>query len=160
MGVMTRDMMERDVTSPITTIFHTWPKIMESFAEYLEEDRRTCKDIIKTLDAGEKISAIFITLHFGYVCTEILNHYKVPIIAISPPGLAPHFAGVFGNPDNPAYSPDLFMPVVAPLSFSERLASTLLYGLLDGRINPFLFIGMEWAGMDLLTWDFRQDIDI
>ena len=162
MGVMTRDMMERDVTSPLTTIFHTWPKIMESFAEYLEEDRRTCKDIIKTLDAGEKISAIFITLHFGYVCTEILNHYKVPIIAISPPGLAPHFAGVFGNPDNPAYSPDLFMPVVAPLSFSERLASTLLYGLLDGRINPLLFMGMEWAGMDLVAWEkiLRNRVDL
>ena len=162
MGVMTRDMMERDVTSPITTIFHTWPKIMESFAEYLEEDRRTCKDIIKTLDAGEKISAIFITLHFGYVCTEILNHYQVPIIAISPPGLAPHFAGVFGNPDNPAYSPDLFMPVVAPLSFSERLASTLLYGLLDGRINPLLFMGMEWAGLDLFAWEkiLRDRVDL
>ena len=162
MGVMTRDMMERDVTSPITTIFHTWPKIMESFAEYLEEDRRTCKDIIKTLDAGEKISAIFITLHFGYVCTEILNHYQVPIIAISPPGLAPHFAGVFGNPDNPAYSPDILMPVVAPLTFSERLASTLLYGLLDGRINPLLFMGMEWAGIDLFAWEkiLRYRVDL
>ena len=130
MGVMTRDMMERDVTSPITTIFHTWPKIMESFAEYLEEDRRTCKDIIKTLDAGEKISAIFITLHFGYVCTEILNHYQVPIIAISPPGHAPHIAKYLGNPDNPAYRPDLFLPMVEPLSFSERLIATILYGVL------------------------------
>lgn len=131
MGIMTQSMMEKDATNPLTSILDIWPKIFEMFRGTLEENREACKDIIKTLDSnGEEISAIFITAHFGYVCTDILKHYQVPIIAISPPGHAPHIAKYLGNPDNPAYRPDLFLPMVEPLSFSERLIATILYGVL------------------------------
>ena len=163
MSVMTKDMMEKDATNPMTALFTTWPKIMENFKEYLEEDRRACRDIIKRLDGGEeKISAIFISIHFGYVCTEILTHYQVPIVAISPPGLVPHLAGVFGNPDNPAYSPDLFLPMVAPLTFTERLTSTLVYLLVDGRYNPLTTWALEKAGLDIGNWEeiLRNRVDL
>ena len=141
---MLKDMLQKDGTNPITTIFQTWPKMFAMFQGILEDDRRACKDIIKTLDAaGGDISAIFVTIHFGYVCTEILLHYEVPIIGLSPPGLAPHMVGYLGNPDNPAYRPDLFLPMIEPLSFRERLMSTLAYGLLDPQINYFYLLMLE-----------------
>ena len=141
---MLKDMLQKDGTNPLTNILQTWPKMFAKFHGILEDDRRACKDIIKTLDAaGGDISAIFVTIHFGYVCIEILRHYQVPIIGFSPPGLAPHMVGYLGNPDNPAYRADIFTPMIEPLSFQERLISTLLYGLLDPEINYFYRLMIE-----------------
>ena len=160
--MMTKDMMEKDETNPINNLLHTWPNIFKGIQSNIEDDHRVCKDIIKTLDAGdEKISAIFITIQFGYVCTEILNHYQVPIIAISPPGLAPHFARILGNPDNPAYRPDAFVPMVEPLSFTQRLVSTLIYVLTDAEINIFLKWAFQYAvDMDSSLNILRNRVDL
>ena len=160
---MLKDMLQKDGTNPFNIIFKTWPKMLAVLQEILEEDRRACKDIIKTLDAaGGEISAIFITIHFGYVCTEILVHYQVPIIAISPPGLAPHLVGYLGNPDNPADRPDIFLPMIEPLNFRERLVSTLVYGLLDPQINYFYLMMMERIMLDVKVWGqiIRERLDL
>ena len=161
--MVTKDMMEKDVTNPIINLLHTWPKIFKGIHTNIEENRKVCRDIINTLDAGdEKISAIFITIQFGYVCTEILNHYQVPIIAISPPGLAPHLARILGNPDNPADRPDAFVPMVEPLSFTQRLVSTLIYILLDSEINILTYWAFQSFVVDLPIYDniLRNRVDL
>ena len=160
---MLKDMVQKDGTNPFMTIFQTWPKMFAKFQGILEDDRRACKDVIKTLDAaGGDISAIFVTIHFGYVCTEILNHYQVPIIGLSPPGLAPHMVGYLGNPDNPADRADLIMPMIEPLSFPERLISTVVYGLLDPQINYFYKLMIENIGLDAKEWGriVRERVDL
>ena len=128
---MTDDMMTKDGTNPWTLLFETYPKMARMFKATLDEDREVCREIIKTLeDSRRKISAIIVTAQFGFVCPDILHHFKAAIIAVSPSG---HFewTKLLGNPDNPAYMPEKFLPMLEPLSLKERLISSAVHFLLD-----------------------------
>ena len=44
---MTEIMVTKDGTSPWTTLFEIYPMMMRLFKETLDEDRVTCREIIK-----------------------------------------------------------------------------------------------------------------
>ena len=82
-SAMTDDMMTKDGTNPWTLLFETYPKMARMFKATLDEDREVCREIIKTLeDSGRKITAIIVTAQFGFVCPDILHHFKAAIIYV------------------------------------------------------------------------------
>ena len=136
---MTDDMMTKDGTNPWTLLFETYPKMARMFKATLDEDREVCREIIKTLeDSGRNISAIIVTAQFGFVCPDILHHFKAAIIAVSPSG---HFewTKLLGNPDNPAYMPEKFLPMLEPLSLKERLISSAVHFFLDYDLHLWVW---------------------
>ncbi|XP_046996863.1 UDP-glycosyltransferase UGT5-like [Schistocerca americana] len=75
-------------------------------------------------------------LHFDLLITELFNtdcflgfvhRFKAPFIALSSCALMPWSNGRMGNPDNPAYIPNLFAPLGSKMSFWERTYNTGLY---------------------------------
>ena len=152
---MTDDMMTKDGTNPWTLLFETYPKMARMFKATLDEDREVCREIIKTLeDSGRNISAIIVTAQFGFVCPDILHHFKAAIIAVSPSG---HFewTKLLGNPDNPAYMPEKFLPMLEPLSLKERLISSAVHFLLDYDLHLWVWedtrVG-EYTGLQYGKW--------
>ena len=154
---MTEVMVTRDGTSPWTTLFEIYPMMMRMFKETLDEDRETCREIMKSLDeAGREISGIVITAQFGFVCTDILLHYKVPIIAMSPSGRYNRWTKLLGNPENPAYMPDIILPMLEPLSLQQRIVATVVHCLLDYNLHIRLWEEntnlLEFTGLQLGKW--------
>ena len=153
---MTDDMMTKDGTNPWTLLFETYPKMARMFKAILDEDREVCREIIKTLeDSGRKISAIIVTAQFGFVCPDILHHFKAPIIAVSPSGHFFRWTKLLGNPDNPAYMPEKFLPMLEPLSLKERLISSAVHFLLDYDLHLWVWedtrVG-EYTGLQYGKW--------
>ena len=154
---MTEVMVTRDGTSAWTTLFEIYPMMMRMFKETLDEDRETCREIMKSLDeAGREISGIVITAQFGFVCTDILHHYKVPIIAMSPSGRYNRWTKLLGNPENPAYMPDIILPMLEPLSLQQRIVATVVHCLLDYNLHIRLWEEntslLEFTGLQLGKW--------
>ena len=154
---MTEIMVTRDGTSPWTTLFQIYPMMMKLFKETLDEDRETCREIMGRLDsAGREISAIVVTAQFGFVCTDILDHYQVPIIAMSPSGRYHRWTKMLGNPEHPAYMPDVVLPMVEPLSLQQRIISTIVHFLLDYNLHIRLWEEntrlLDFTGLQLGKW--------
>ena len=156
MSVITQDMLEKDGTSPWTIMLETVPKLLDIIARELITNRKTCQDLIEKLDRHtEPPEAITVTMHFGFTCNDLYEHFNVPLIGISPPGRILHSSKYLGNPENPSYNTELFLPFVEPLSFKERLISSLVYVVADYEI-----LGWVWqaaiAGFDyleILDWE-------
>ena len=154
---MTEMMVTRDGTRPWTTLFQIYPMMMKLFKETLDEDRETCREIMGRLDsAGREISAIVVTAQFGFVCTDILDHYQVPIIAMSPSGRYHRWTKMLGNPEHPAYMPDVVLPMVEPLSLQQRIISTIVHFLLDYNLHIRLWEEntrlLDFTGLQLGKW--------
>ena len=154
---MTEVMVTKDGTSPWTTLFEIYPMMMALFKETLDEDRVTCREIIKLLDSGgREISGIIVTAQFGFVCPDILLHYKVPIIAMSPSGRYHRWTSMLGNQEHPAYMPDVSLPMVEPLSLQQRIISTVVHCLLDYNLHIRLWEEntslLDFTGLQLGKW--------
>ena len=156
MSVITQDMLEKDGTSPWTMMTETVPKLLDIIAAELLANKATCRDLIEKLDRDEEpLEAITLTMHFGFTGNDLYDHFDVPLIGISPPGRILHASKFLGNPENPSYITELFLPFVEPLSFKERLISTVVYVVADYEL-----LGWVWqaaiAGfdfLDILQWD-------
>ena len=156
MSVITQDMLEKDGTSPWTMMTETVPKLLDIIAAELLINKATCRNLIEKLDKDEDpLEAITLTMHFGFIGNDLYDHFDVPLIGISPPGRILHASKFLGNPENPSYITELFLPFVEPLSFKERLISTVVYVLADYEL-----LGWVWqaaiAGFDyleILQWD-------
>ena len=103
MSVITRDMLEKDGTSP-WTLMGTVSKLLDIVAAEVSTNRKTCKDLIEKLESsGSPPDAITVTMHFGFICNDLYRHFDVPLIGISPPGRILHSSKYLGNPENPSY---------------------------------------------------------
>ena len=161
MSVITQDMLEKDGTSPWTIMTETVPKLLDIVAAELLLNRATARDLIERLDRSQHpIDAITLTMHFGFTGNDLYDHFDVPLIGISPPGRILHASKFLGNPENPSFITELFLPFVEPLNFKERLISTLVYALVDyemlGWVWQAAIAGFDY--LDLLQWDRWLDI--
>jgi len=81
---------------------------------------------------------------------EVYQTYKqVPLIGMEPRGIASHMSKYIGNIENPSYIPEIMLPYVEPLTFSQRLINTVIYSLMDYDI-------LGWVWMLLVTGPFND----
>nr|CAD7614079.1 unnamed protein product [Timema genevievae] len=81
--------------------------------------------IVKLINSEEKFDLVINELFNTDCYLGIANRFKSPHIALSSHALIPWANDRFGNPDNPAYIPDLFLPLSNRMDFFERFQNTL-----------------------------------
>ena len=141
MNIMTKSMMEKDstTTSP-WKMLSLWPEMFGLMKDMLINNKQDIKNVIENIEArNETVDAVIFTAQFGYLGVEINNHFRSPQIGISHPGWAQHAAKALGNPENPAYQPELQSPFVEPMTFLQRLSNTLLYSIQDYDVLDWLW---------------------
>merc|ERR1711892_1120547 len=139
--VMTESMMNRD-TRGVWTFLSLLPRLVEVMNSVLQDNVDTQHKVIEDLSIRNKsVDAMIMTNHVSFLANSLYDHYKCPIISVSPPGWTRLMKHV-GNPMNPAVHPDSLMPFIEPLAFSERLVNTFFYAVMDYDI-----LGWTWISI-------------
>ena len=155
MNVMTSTMMKKDATG-FFGMLSSYPeifRIMRSVFKNLNEISREVKENIN--NRNETVNLVLFTAQFGFIGLDLFKHFHLPHIGLSPPGWAPHLAKYLGNPENPSYQPELTATCVEPMTFSQRLANTMMYSFNDYEILGWLWL--PWL-IDLPTEEYRDFI--
>merc|ERR1711892_496805 len=142
MKVMTDSMMNQDTTK-VWTYLSLLPRLVEVMNSVLQDNVDTQHKVIEDLSLRNKsVDAMIMTNYFSFLANGLYDHYKCPIISMSPPGWTRLMKHV-GNPMNPAIHPDIIMPFIEPLVFSERLVNTLFFAVMDFDILGWTWISIE-----------------
>ncbi|KAB7505536.1 UDP-glucuronosyltransferase 1-7C [Armadillidium nasatum] len=75
---------------------------------------------------NEKFDLIILSIFFNYCFLSFIHHFKVPFIYISPAGLIGSMNDMVGNIDFPGIVGTKFLQPTFPLTFKQRLATTLM----------------------------------
>ncbi|XP_065158663.1 LOW QUALITY PROTEIN: UDP-glycosyltransferase UGT5-like [Atheta coriaria] len=111
---------------------HDWKTIVHYALEFANMGNDACTSVLKhpliqELKTPSKQYDLVITEMFVTDCLLPYAHiYKAPIIGISSTGIMPWADERMGNPDNPAYIPNYFLPLRGKLNFVEKCFSTMM----------------------------------
>ncbi|XP_065219035.1 UDP-glycosyltransferase UGT5-like isoform X37 [Planococcus citri] len=89
----------------------------------------TCDPLLQLLNSTEKYDLFFTETFVSDAMLMYAAKFKVPVITYIPNVMFPWLASRMGNPDNPAYVPNILSGFVGEMSFFQRVQNTVLYGL-------------------------------
>ncbi|RXG56120.1 Anthocyanidin 3-O-glucosyltransferase [Armadillidium vulgare] len=75
---------------------------------------------------NEKFDLVILSIFFNYCFLSLIHHFKVPFIYSSPAGLIGSMNDMVGNIDFPGIVGTKFLQPTYPLTFKQRLATTLI----------------------------------
>jgi UDP-glucoronosyl and UDP-glucosyl transferase. len=110
---------------PIDTLATGSPKTTLDFLAYI--GYVTCENTLEhpavkeLIDSGEKFDLVVTELFNTDCLLGYVYRLNVPFIALSTSVMMPWAHERFGNPDNPSYLGNLFLPIATQMSFPERL---------------------------------------
>lgn len=82
--------------------------------------------VLQNLKSTTKKYDLLLTELFGTDCMLGFGHlFKIPVVAMTTSVNLPWGSDRFGNPDNPAYIPNYFVPYLSKMSFVERFFNTI-----------------------------------
>ncbi|XP_069693588.1 UDP-glucosyltransferase 2-like [Periplaneta americana] len=82
------------------------------------------------LNSKEKFDLIITEIAWGECFFGFIHKFgSPPVVATSGAGVLPLFSLAIGNPENPSYMPNLFLPLNGHMSFSERVFNFLIHNL-------------------------------
>lgn len=83
-------------------------------------------DVLKNLKKSTKKYDLFVSEIFGTDCMLGFAHiFDIPIVEFTSSVNLPWSSDRIGNPDNPSYIPNYFMPYLSKMNIWERLLNTL-----------------------------------
>lgn len=83
-------------------------------------------DVLQKLKKSTKKYDLFLSEIFGTDCMLGFAHiFKIPIVAFTSSVNLPWGGDRVGNPDNPSYIPNYFMPYLSKMDLWERLLNTI-----------------------------------
>ncbi|KAB7505538.1 hypothetical protein Anas_01649, partial [Armadillidium nasatum] len=81
---------------------------------------------------NEKFDLVILSVFFNYCFLSFIHHFKVPFIYAFPSGLSGTMNDFIGQIDFPGIVGHKFMLPTFPLTFKQRLATTLMNGYFNG----------------------------
>lgn len=82
--------------------------------------------VLQNLKKTTKKYDVLITEIFGTDCMLGFAHiFKIPVVAMTSSVNLPWGSDRFGNPDNPSYIPNYFVPYLSEMSLWERIINTV-----------------------------------
>eukprot|EP00092_Neocalanus_flemingeri_P026671 GFUD01028916.1.p1 GENE.GFUD01028916.1~~GFUD01028916.1.p1 ORF type:complete len:551 (-),score=119.39 GFUD01028916.1:114-1766(-) len=153
--ILTDSMMNKDSTG-IWTWLNLLPTVTRTMNTKFEDLKSIQEMVIQDITSRNKsVDAIIITAQFAFTGIDIFDHYKCPIISMSPPGWANRITKFLGNSENPSYQPDPTLPFVEPMTFSQRLVNTLFNAMMD-----FEGLGGIWISLIAEKFDIPGYITV
>ncbi|CAG2061891.1 unnamed protein product [Timema podura] len=102
-----------------------------SFFDIIGDTLNMCEKVLqhpntkKLTSSKEEYDLILIEV-FGAECFfGLLHKIKAPSVSLTSSVMLPWANARFGNPDNPAYIPNYFLPLTYRMTFSQRLINTM-----------------------------------
>ncbi|XP_065219038.1 UDP-glycosyltransferase UGT5-like isoform X40 [Planococcus citri] len=92
-------------------------------------DFENCKPFMELLNSDEKYDAVLTETFITDVTTAFASKFDAPLITVIPNVMLPWLSSRMGNPDNPAYVPNIISGYLEKMSFLERTWNTVLYVL-------------------------------
>ena len=142
--------MDFAVNLGLYNLFHFFWQENVEFCEAVFEH----PNIKKLLKSGEKFDLV-VTELFGCDCFVGFAHkFKAPLISMTSSALLPWSNDRMGNPDNPAYIPNNYLPYTDKMPFHQRLLNTLLWfgsnwGFYYFSELPTQKLALKYMGEDL-----------
>ncbi|XP_069670394.1 UDP-glucosyltransferase 2-like [Periplaneta americana] len=97
---------------------------------------------------------VMITHLLGPDCLIGFSHrFKIPLVYIATSVSLPWLGHRIGNPENPAYIPNLFVPFTDKMNFWERLVNTLSYW----GLNIWYYTVFDIPTEEMLKQNFGKD---
>jgi len=154
---MTKTMMEEDYSNPLVFL-SLIPNFMEKWVKMISDTMIDSQIVVERLrEMNVTPSAMTSTVQFHFTVVQVWEAFgRPPLIGFSPPGVAMHISKFLGNIENPAYMPELQASFVEPMTFSQRLANTIMYSIQD-----YDLLGQFWIPrfMDFASFDLPQYIE-
>lgn len=97
--------------------------------EYLEHvlQDQQIQNLISSKDV--KFSSVVVELFFMDVFVAFGNIFNAPVVGLSAQHLIPFYGWTYGNPTNPSYLPNLFLPFNHQMTFIERFLNAFYNGI-------------------------------
>ena len=152
-GKISKVMLDAMINKESTGIFgflRLVPVISNMMVEEFDGMENFQDMIITNLSTQNKsVDALIVTTQFSFTGSRLFDHYKCPLISMSPPGWASRITKHMGNSENPSYQPDQIIPLIEPMAFHQRLLNTMIYAIMD----------MEFLGGYLMSLISKFDTD-
>ncbi|XP_044259849.1 UDP-glycosyltransferase UGT5-like [Tribolium madens] len=82
----------------------------------------------KLLHSDEKFDVVITDNFLSDAFKAFATHFDAPLIVLNPVGPNFWINPLVGNPSPPSYIPDILLNYYHPMTFSERMVNTLIYG--------------------------------
>ncbi|XP_065219010.1 UDP-glycosyltransferase UGT5-like isoform X13 [Planococcus citri] len=117
------DVLAFVASNPVVKVF------LPFFADVILNKLDKCEPLMELLDSSEKYDLFFTETFVHDVMLMYGWKFNVPMITFVPNVMFPWLSNRMGNPDNPAYVPNLLSGYLTKMTFFQRVGNTLVYSL-------------------------------